>query len=61
MRNNGDAYGVLVINNPDGPCRYASGPGGCDMAIQLILPVGSTIVVWWPGGNHKEYAGRGQP
>jgi hypothetical protein len=25
MRNDGESYGVLVINNPKGPCAYASG------------------------------------
>lgn len=46
-------FGVLVINNS--PCTYASGVG-CDVAMTLILPIGSSIVVWWPGG-HKTFDG----
>jgi hypothetical protein len=56
MRNAGDTYGVVVINNPRGPCEYASGPG-CDVVMELILPKGSEIVVWWPGGRHDIYLG----
>jgi hypothetical protein len=48
--------GVLVINNPAGPCPYASGIG-CGRAMRLILPIGSTIVVWWPGGQHGSFEG----
>lgn len=57
MRRDGETYGVLVINNPKGPCDYASGPG-CDTVMELILPKGSEIVVWWPGGHHDIYSGR---
>jgi hypothetical protein len=60
MRYAEDRYGVLVINNPAGPCPYASNIG-CENAMRLILPKGSTIVVWWPGGHHREYGGTGQP
>jgi hypothetical protein len=54
MRQHGDTYGVLVINNTNGPCTYAS-KHGCDV---LILPKGSTMVVWWPGGHNEIYSGR---
>ena len=46
-------FGVLVINNA--PCTYASGVG-CGVAMTLILPIGSSVVVWWPGG-HKTFDG----
>jgi hypothetical protein len=59
MRHDGDSYGVLVINNPDGPCPYVSGIG-CEAAMRLILPKGSTIVVWWPGGKSKVFEGTAQ-
>ncbi len=60
MRRDGATYGVLVINNLDGPCRYVSGIG-CAAAMRLILPKGSTLVVWWPGGKSKEYEGAARP
>jgi hypothetical protein len=56
MRHAGETYGVLVINNPAGPCPYASGIG-CVLAMRLILPKGSEMAVWWPGGQHKTYEG----
>ncbi len=46
MRRDGDTYAVLVINSA--PCTYASGIG-CIRTSALILPKGSTMVVWWPG------------
>lgn len=46
MQREGDTYGVLVINSA--PCTYAFGIG-CIRASALILPKGSTVVVWWPG------------
>src|SRR6266568_1295027 len=52
MRHNEDTYGVLVIHNDEGPCTWASGPG-CVALIDLILPKGSTMVLWWPGGHHE--------
>jgi hypothetical protein len=56
MRHEGETYGVLMINNPAGPCPYSSGIG-CARAMESILPKGSDIVVWWPGGKHKMYEG----
>lgn len=56
MRTAGQTDGVLLINNPSGPCPYASRIG-CGRAMRLILPVGSTIVVWWPGGQHGSFEG----
>ncbi|TDQ04404.1 DddA-like double-stranded DNA deaminase toxin [Labedaea rhizosphaerae] len=58
MRSAGQTSGVLVINHPRGPCPYASRVG-CGAAMQLILPEGSTITVWWPGG-HRAYRGRAE-
>ena len=58
LRTAEQARGVLVINNPEGPCGYASGIG-CVAAIELILPKGSTMVVWWPQG-HQIYTGRAE-
>jgi hypothetical protein len=57
LRHEGHTYGVLVINNPAGPCPYGSGIG-CGTAMMLIMPRGSEIVVWWPGGRHGTYLGR---
>ncbi|HEX3781874.1 MAG TPA: DddA-like double-stranded DNA deaminase toxin [Pseudonocardiaceae bacterium] len=56
MRDAGLASGVLVINNPAGPCGYVSNVG-CPFIMELILPKGSSIVVWWPGGKHGMYEG----
>lgn len=58
MRDAGQTDGVLVINHPKGPCPFASNIG-CGVAMQLILPEGSTITVWWPGG-HRSYKGRAE-
>jgi hypothetical protein len=60
MHHDRHAYGVLVINNDEGPCTWASGPG-CVALIELILPKGSTMVVWWPGGHHEAFSGRAEP
>jgi hypothetical protein len=57
MRQVEQTTGVLVINNPEGPCGYASG-AGCAVIMQLILPTGSSVVVWWPGGRYARYEGR---
>lgn len=57
MRDSQLTFGVLVINNPNGPCVYASGQG-CGVIMQLILSERSTIVVWWPGGGHGTFHGR---
>jgi hypothetical protein len=56
MRDAEQTTGVLVMNNPDGPCTYVSG-AGCLIAIRLILPKGSSLVVWWPGGRHARFEG----
>jgi hypothetical protein len=44
MRDAGESRGVIVINNPTGPC-----PGnlGCTAALPRVLPSGATLVVWW--------------
>lgn len=56
LRDAEQTNGVLVINNPDGPCGYASGIG-CIAAVELILRSGATMDVWWPQG-HQRYTGR---
>jgi hypothetical protein len=58
LRDAEQAHGVLLINNPDGPCGYASGIG-CTAAIELILPRGTAMDVWWPRGHHR-YSGKAQ-
>ncbi|GAB3443635.1 hypothetical protein GCM10027436_30800 [Actinophytocola sediminis] len=52
MRENAITYGVVVINNPRGPC--GADPASerrfsCGVAVPAILPAGSTLVVWFPG------------
>ena len=51
MRDKGSTYAVLVINNPDGMCGYVLLGLGCRQVAALILPKGSTMVVWWPSGG----------
>ncbi len=58
LRDAEQSHGVLVINNPEGPCGYASGIG-CVAAIELILPAGTAMDVWWPRG-HQRYTGRAE-
>lgn len=59
MRNGEQAYAVLVINNPQGPCGYTGGIG-CERLAELMLPAGSELVVWWPGGNHRTLTGKAE-
>ncbi|HEV2782125.1 MAG TPA: DddA-like double-stranded DNA deaminase toxin [Actinophytocola sp.] len=48
MRQNKITYAVAVINNTRGPCgQEAPQDYPCTAAIPAILPVGSTMVVWW--------------
>jgi hypothetical protein len=54
MRDAGESRGVIVINNPTGPC-----PGnlGCTAALPRVLPSGATLVVWWrnsSGAMHSQ-------
>jgi hypothetical protein len=37
---------VTVINNEEGPCP---GPYSCQAVLGVVLPVGYTLTVWWPG------------
>jgi hypothetical protein len=57
MREDGEDLGVLVINHPGGPCRYASGIG-CVNAVPLLLETGTKLVVWSPGGRQVVFDGR---
>lgn len=41
---------ALVINNPKGPCGWASGIG-CIKSVSRILPKGYTMVVYSPAGK----------
>jgi hypothetical protein len=48
MRQNKVTYAVAVINNRLGPCgQERDQPLGCTSAVRAILPVGSSMVVWW--------------
>jgi hypothetical protein len=48
MRQNKITYAVAVINNTGGPCGQEDPKDyPCTAAILAILPVGSTMVVWW--------------
>jgi hypothetical protein len=44
MRDAGESQGVIVINNPGGPCP---GDMGCAAAVPRVLPRGAALVVWW--------------
>lgn len=48
MRDAGERQGVIVINNPGGPC-----PGniGCAATVPRVLPRGAALVVWWRNSN----------
>jgi hypothetical protein len=62
MRSSGEKAGVLLINNPGGPCkRDAEGnvePASCLAFVPRLLPAGATLTVWWPdpggGAPHKQ-------
>lgn len=61
MRDVGETQGVLVINNPTGPCV---GILSCGAALDRVLPPGSTLVVWWPdsrGMMRQRRFGPGDP
>lgn len=47
--------GVLVINNPEGPCP---GAYSCQQVLDVLLPPGAPLTVWWPGGHHETFTGR---
>ncbi len=54
MREQDVSRGVLVINNPTGPCP---GAYSCTQVLDVLLPSGATLVVWWPGGQHRTFTG----
>ena len=50
MRSTGVTTGVLVINNPAGPCARAGisvEPMSCLASMPRVLPPAATLVVWW--------------
>ncbi len=49
MRQNGVTSATVVMNNSAGVC---GGPYGCQGAIREILPVGSSMTVWYPGAEN---------
>jgi hypothetical protein len=55
MREQHVSQGVLVINNPDGPCP---GAYSCQQVLDVLLPPGVPLTVWWPGGQHEMFTGR---
>jgi type IV secretory pathway TrbL component len=55
MREQNVNQGVLVINNPEGPCP---GAYSCQQVLDVLLPPGAPLTVWWPGGQHETFTGR---
>ncbi|HEV8562078.1 MAG TPA: DddA-like double-stranded DNA deaminase toxin [Actinophytocola sp.] len=51
LRQNKITYAVLVINHRKGPCGeqedQADDPYTCAVVVRAILPVGTTMVLWW--------------
>jgi len=64
-----ETAGVLIINNPGGPCRIGvngqAAPMSCLAFLPRLLGAGATLTVWWPdpGGGvpHKQTFVGGQP
>lgn len=62
MRDSEETAGVLVINNPGGPCLLDDegtvAPMSCLAYLPRLLPVDTTLTVWWPdpggGTPHKQ-------
>lgn len=49
MRSNDLESGVLVINNPGGPCAAEDSEiPSCRVLVPQLLPEDATLVVWWP-------------
>jgi len=48
MSQNGVTDATVVMNNAEGVC---AGTYGCQGAVQVILPEGSTMTVWYPGAT----------
>jgi hypothetical protein len=55
MREQQVSRGVVVINNPEGPCP---GAYSCQQVLDVLLPPGAPLTVWWPGGRHETFTGR---
>ncbi|GEB60119.1 hypothetical protein GCM10017674_76020 [Streptomyces gardneri] len=48
MKNNGIEHATVVINNNNGVCnKYWN----CTNAVEAILPIGSTLKVYYPGSG----------
>lgn len=56
MRQRDQTFAVLVINHTKGPCDWASRLG-CQQLVPLMLPRGTTLVVWSPGGHRMQFSG----
>jgi hypothetical protein len=55
MREQNVGQGVLVINNPRGPC---AGAYSCTQVMDVVLPAQASLTVWWPGGKTMTFTGR---
>lgn len=59
MAETGKKHATVVINNNEGVCRKLQ---NCEMAVWHILPAGSTLTVYYPGGKKVLVGGRvGEP
>lgn len=56
IRQRDQTFAVLVINHTKGPCDWASRLG-CQQLVPLMLPTGTTLVVWSPGGKRMQFSG----
>lgn len=55
MREQHVHQGVVVINNPEGPCP---GAYSWQHVLDVLLPPGASLTVWWPAGHHETFIGR---
>lgn len=57
MRADNVRHASIVINNPDGPC--GGKPVLCQELLKKYLRKGSTLTIYWPGGNYIIINGEG--
>ena len=55
MREQNVHQGILVINNPEGPCP---GAYSCQQVLDVLLSPSASLTVWWPGDQHDTFTGR---